>query len=387
MTDVTRGAALRYRAATQGLAEAPGTVPLAEAPVLDIGVQDTGPDGALWALTVRGVDVTAWPDDLALAWTVRGAPHAYRTRELADVAVATAPLSEADAAKRVVTAAASLRAARIPVPTALATVAEAMRRIVTEPMVKGDVSTRLTAALPEPYLRWCRPCNATHAYEMLFRLAALHAGLTLEPGTSPPVLAPAAALTDRSGRSRVPELPAVVATPPQERRVPAHLDVVLAYVRLLGPARPGDVATYLDAPRKDVTAVLRRLVDAGAVRECTVDGEARLVAADARPEAAPEPSGVVRLLGPYDLFLQARDRDLVVPDRSRHAGLWPVLGRPGAVLADGEVVGTWRPRPSGRRLGVAVEPWVPWDGRLEDAVDEEIARLAAFRGLEPAGRA
>ena len=78
---VTRAQALRFRLRAQQLDAPPGSVALADARVLDLGVQDTGHDGALWALTVRGVDVPAWPDDLALAWTLRGGPHAYRRRD------------------------------------------------------------------------------------------------------------------------------------------------------------------------------------------------------------------------------------------------------------------------------------------------------------------
>ena len=52
--------------------------PLAGTAVLDLGGQDTGPDAARWALAVRGLaGVPA--DDVALAWTLRGAPHARRT--------------------------------------------------------------------------------------------------------------------------------------------------------------------------------------------------------------------------------------------------------------------------------------------------------------------
>ena len=60
-----------------------------------------------------------------------------------------------------------------------------MREIVTGPMVKGEMSTRLTAVLDEPYLRDCVPCGATHVHEQSFRLAALRAGLEPEPGSSP----------------------------------------------------------------------------------------------------------------------------------------------------------------------------------------------------------
>ena len=57
---------------------------------------------------------------------------------------------------------------------------------------------------------------------------------------------------------------------------------------------------------------------------------------------------LVRLLGGFDLFLQGEDRQLLVPDKSRHKRLWPVLGRPGAVLFGVEIVGTWRPKAAGR---------------------------------------
>jgi hypothetical protein len=43
--------------------------------VLDIGVQDTGPDGGRWALAVRGVDVAALSGtELIVLWTIRGQP-------------------------------------------------------------------------------------------------------------------------------------------------------------------------------------------------------------------------------------------------------------------------------------------------------------------------
>ena len=51
-----------------------------------------------------------------------------------------------------------------------------------------SLSGRLAKVMPESYLRFCRPCNAIHLYEMPFRLAAVRAGLELQPDTSPPVL-------------------------------------------------------------------------------------------------------------------------------------------------------------------------------------------------------
>src|SRR3954463_15783119 len=151
MTTVTRADVLGFRVRAQQLERASGT--LADTAVLDLGVQDTGPDGAAWALAVRGVEGPVGSPDLAPAWTPRGAPHLYRRADLPGVAAATAPFSEADAGKRIYDAAKPLRAAGIPGLDGLDPIAARMREIVTSPMVKGEMSSRLTAVLDEPYLR------------------------------------------------------------------------------------------------------------------------------------------------------------------------------------------------------------------------------------------
>ncbi|WP_261327113.1 hypothetical protein [Modestobacter marinus] len=64
-TTVTRADVLGFRVRAHQLDRAEGT--LADTAVLDLGVQDTGPDGARWALAVRGLEVPADSPDLALA--------------------------------------------------------------------------------------------------------------------------------------------------------------------------------------------------------------------------------------------------------------------------------------------------------------------------------
>jgi hypothetical protein len=353
--EVTRADVLGLRVRTHQLDRTVGAV--ADTAVLDLGVQDTGADAARWALAVRGLaDVDA--GDLALVWTLRGAPHVYRRADLPGVAAATAPFSEADAAKRVFDGARPLRAAGIPVLTALDTVAAAMREIVATPTVKGEMSRQLTERMPAPYLRDCRPCGAVHMYEQSFRLAALRAGLELQPDTSPPVLQ---------------ALPGFAAA----AKVPERLDVVRAYLRLHGPATRQQVAAYLDAPVKDVAA---RWPDDAV--EVSVDGERRWLLAADLDRLAAGPARTTRLLGPFDPYLQTRDRALLVPDDVRAKDLWRTLGRPGAVLVDGEVAGTWRSRKTGRRLTVQVESWRELPAA---ALAEQAERLAAVRGTELAG--
>jgi hypothetical protein len=355
---VTRRQVLDLRLRAQQLDRDSGTVP--DTAVLDIGVQDTGADGALWALVVRGMENPP-PDELVTVWTIRGAPHVYRRADLPAVAAATQPFSDADAGKRIYDASKPLKAAGIPNLGALDAVADAMRSIVTAPMGKGEMSSRLTAVMDEPYLRFCRPCDAVHLYEMPFRLAALRAGLELEPGTSPPVLRPVPGLA------------------PAEH-VPDRLDVVRAYLRLLGPATPQHVAGYLDAPVKDVKA--RWPADA---TEVSVDGERRWLLADDLDRLDDRPAPATRLLGPFDLYLQARDRALLVGDPDRAKDLWRMLGRPGGVLVDGEIAGTWRARKAGAAATVFVELWSPASPAVRTAIGEQAERLAAFRHIRLSG--
>jgi len=223
--------------------------------------------------------------------------------------------------------------------------------------------------MDEPYLRFCRPCNATHLYEMPFRLAAIRAGLELQPGTSPPVL------------QRIPRFEIAAEANPQH-------DVIRGYLRLFGPATPKQAAEFIDAPVAEVKA--RWPQDAVPV-DVVVDGqngrqrEPRWVLEDDL-ESVRDVEAVgdqqVRLLGPFDPYLQVRDRQLLVPDSARVKELWPTLGRPGAVLVGPEIAGTWRPRASGRKLRVVVRMWDDAPPTVWRRVEEQAERLAAFRSVD-----
>jgi hypothetical protein len=368
---VKRSEVIGYRIRAQQLDRGEATRPLTEAAIFDFGVQDTGRDGASWALANRGVPVTSAEQlesspAVALAWTLRSSPHYYRRDELADVLVATSPFSETDASKRLVSADKPLKQAGIAARDGLAEVAGKMRSVVTRPMVKGEVSTKLTPLLDEPYLRDCRSCGAVHAWETPFRLSALYAGLELEPGTSPPVL------------KRIPGWPRRTPGPAEDPlAAPEQLQPIRNYLRFLGPATPKDVAGFLDST---VTEIKKHWpADAVSV---TVDGVERWWLQELASEPDPE---LVRLLGGFDLLLQARDRDLLVPNTTRHKALWPVIGRPGAVLVGTEIVGTWRPRAAGSNFTLRLELWTKIGKAVRQRLEAEAVRLADHRGLTLAG--
>jgi DNA glycosylase AlkZ-like len=258
---------------------------------------------------------------------------------------------------------------------ALATIADAERGIVTEPTVKGDLSTALGKALDPPYLRWCNPCRATHPHEQPFRLAALQAGLELDAGTSPPVL------------RRVPSMAA-----PRFRRLAGEADVshdvIRNHLRFYPGARRRDVAEFVDAPIKVVKAHWPDDAE-----EVTVTGigagkqtDARFVlAADVDALGEVPPCDRIVLVGTYDPYVQLRDRELLTTDADRRKALWPRIGRPGALLADGEVLGTWRPRTAKGALTVVVTPWARLTAERRTKIEAEAERLAAFRAVDLAG--
>src|SRR4029079_12899664 len=78
--DLTRDQVIAHRIAAQQLDRAPSSGrPVTDAAILDLGVQDSGRDGASWALANRGVPVAspsalAAADDLSLVWSLRVSP-------------------------------------------------------------------------------------------------------------------------------------------------------------------------------------------------------------------------------------------------------------------------------------------------------------------------
>ncbi len=341
--------------------------------MLDVGVQDTGPVAARWALVNRGL-ASYDEAEAMLAWTVRSSPHLYRRVDAAAVAVATAPLSENDAAKRVFDASKPLRQAGIPVLEALAVIARTQRDLVRKPTAKGDLSTALTERLEPHSLRYCRPCATVHAWENPFRMAPLQGGLELLPGTSPPVL------------RRIEGL-----RPPYFRRpgteAEPRFDQVRGYLHFFGPARPQEVAAHLDSAVKEIRAHWPDdavPVDVDAFPG--VSGERFALEEDvASLASAPERAGRVRLLAPFDPWLQLRERATLVEDRTRAKDLWRNLGRPGAIVVDGEVVGTWRPKSAGARLTITWEPWLRLTKAQVVQAEHEAGLLAEVRGQELAG--
>ncbi len=361
--EVSRTQVLAHRIAAQQLDRSADAA--TELAVVDLGLQDTPSGSAAQVLAARLPETAAADPYDGRRWTsvwgVRGAPHVHRRGDLRDLAAALWPLDAGDAAARLAGTGTHLRKHGVDSLEVLAATAAAYEEVVTDEMSKGEASAALTERAPDEASSWCRGCQAHHISDQLMRLAALPGGARLVPGRRSATLAPiprwSGAPTERRGLDRL----------------------ILAYLALHGPASKGDVASYLGTTQR---AIAPSWPD-DEVEEVSVDGRTAFLPASDLDALADAPAPrLTRLLPRSDPWMLARDRDVTVPDRARHEVLWPVLGHPGAVLVDGEVVAAWRTRASGRRLAITVEAFEALSARTRAEIETEAERIATCRAAE-----
>jgi hypothetical protein len=357
-----------YRILTSGLARTATTA--ARLPVWDLGLQDR--DGSVrLAIAARLPDPEAVPDldepsghgRFTLAWSLRGSPHLHRRGDLPRFAAALWPSSGADAAARLSGDAARLRSDGAEPMDAYERVSDAMRSVITEPMVKGEASAALTRALPKQYSGLCPGCRTVHVRELLFRSVALPASIGLVPDTKPVVLAPLSKSFDRPTTQH------------------GLADLAAEFYRLFGVGMSAAVAAHLGTSAGGVKSALP-----ADLVPVTVDGsrsQARESAVQAIEDAdVSEAARIVRLLPPSDPLLQPRDRYVLTAVRAQQKALWPAIGSPGAVLAGGGLAGLWRQRFAGRSLTITITPWRELTTAERAELQDEAQIVGTARGAQ-----
>lgn len=161
--------------------------------------------------------------------------------------------------------------------------------------------------------------------------------------------------------------------PPDLEPAEALRELVRRYLHWYGPSTVDSFVRWggieVRAARSAFDALASSLLE---VR--TPQGEAHVLAADEPAlRGSAEPPAAARLLpsgDPYYLLWGA-DRELLVPDAAHRALLWTSRVWPGAVLARGEIVGTWRRA----RAVVSVSLWRPLSRSEREAVESEASTL------------
>lgn len=347
MLEVGADQALAFRLAGQHL-DRRVAAPVA---VAAIGLQEYPPEwGALAALRARSLDPL--PGDVVQVNAFRGAPYVVPRADARIFTAALVPEDEAGLKALVGSAAAKeVLEAGYGVGEALQRVSEAAREGLGDgPLDRDAFHQAMRERLPDGLLPWCRGCQSHHVRPGFWRaLGPLE--VTVMPGKATWALADPPAMSIEAARA----------------------ELVRRFLRAYGPATHSQLAGWAQTAASHA----KRLFDG--VREelapASLEGRRGFVlAADLeRLERPPAASGV-RLLGGHDPYVAQPDRESLVPDPALRKRLFPPVGRPGVVLADGTLAGLWR----GHKKGDVLEVSIDW---LTEPVDttEEAAAVAALR--------
>lgn len=124
----------------------------------------------------------------------------------------------------------------------------------------------------------------------------------------------------------------------------ACLELARRHLHVFGPTNPESFTEWAGIAARQGSAAFDRLRDELTPVQTPI-GERWILASDeAAFRAAPEPAAQARLLPSGDAYwlFQGADRELLVPDGHQRSALWTPRVWPGALLVEGEIVGTWR---------------------------------------------
>jgi hypothetical protein len=153
----------------------------------------------------------------------------------------------------------------------------------------------------------------------------------------------------------------------------ARLELARRYLHVFGPATADGFARWAGIGPRQGTAAFGSL-ERSLTPVRTPIGDAWILSRDEPAfRATAGPAAPARLLPSGDTYflLQGVERELLVPDAKERGALWTSRVWPGAVLVNGEIVGTWR------RAGatVAVGAWRRLSGTARGAVEAEAEAL------------
>jgi len=153
----------------------------------------------------------------------------------------------------------------------------------------------------------------------------------------------------------------------------ARLELGRRYMHVFGPVAPEAFAKWAGIPPARGRAVFDALSGSLTPVRTAIGDRWILTPDESTFRARAGPTASARLLPSGDAYflLQGADRELLVPQIDRRGELWTSRVWPGAVLVQGEVVGTWR------RAGadVTIQPWRRLAREERAAVEAEAESL------------
>jgi len=161
-----------------------------------------------------------------------------------------------------------------------------------------------------------------------------------------------------------------IVPPPKITVQKARAELARRYLHVYGPSTAAAFSKWAGIGLKEATQTFADLIG-----ELIAVNDAHLLAADEEAiREQPAPAAPARLLpsgDSYWLHTTAPERALLVPNEKRRNELWTPRVWPGALLVDGEIVGTWR---RAKRV-LTIDTWKKLSAAARDAVVAEADTL------------
>lgn len=153
----------------------------------------------------------------------------------------------------------------------------------------------------------------------------------------------------------------------------ARLELARRYLHIFGPTTPESFSGWAGI-RWEAAATAFEVLARSLTPVTTPVGDGWILTRDEPEFRAPaQPPAAARLLPSGDTYtlLYSTDRELLVPDADMRKQLWTSRVWPGAVLVEGEIVGTWRRA----QEKMTIQTWKPLSPAEREAVEAEAASL------------
>lgn len=167
---------------------------------------------------------------------------------------------------------------------------------------------------------------------------------------------------------------------PLEVRPDAERQLVRKFLHFYGPSTPVGLSAWLGCSPQQAARLWKT---AEADMQTVQVGKAKryMLAEDMSRLCGDVPPSGLRLLGAHDPYLDLRDREVVLENKTLQRRVWRTVANPGVILEDGRIVGIWKSKTARNRLEISAELWehLP-EGQLRQ-IRDWAERYAGFRQL------
>jgi hypothetical protein len=158
----------------------------------------------------------------------------------------------------------------------------------------------------------------------------------------------------------------------------AQAELVRRYLSCYGPSTSVHFAEWAGVSPLQAARAWRLLEEE--LMEVDFEGrDAWLLRRDLPRLMSPHMPEGVRFLPPHDPYLQLRDRETLIADKTLQRHIWRAVGNPGIVLAEGKPVAMWRPLKKSKSLHLKVELFDPISPGIRRKIEAEATTLAPYR--------